>query len=285
MTFVQKTDPHMPREDIASLRMAADDPDLLLATRWIAGELQPDEAIEVRARYDRDPAFRHVVDPLCVLWKLPGRASEEPTRADVLQEGWHRIRREAGMFGAKHDGAREMMDDLWLRKERERNRAVRVRVFFRAAIFLLLAAPSLFLALDIFKPFEWLTMKRFHTAANQTLTVALPDDSHVTIGPGSSLRYSELTFQRGDYREVHLEGDATFTVTPKGKSVKTSFVVTTGSATIVAVGTVFRVHSYDGEPTTDVEVLEGRVRVVPEDHGSPVYVDAGQRVRVNDVNR
>ena len=279
MRLPQNIEPRIAREDLESHRDSARDPDFELATRWIAGELSHDDAQQAGDRYDRDPAFRQLVDPLCISWKLPGRLSEQPAPPVTLESAWHRFRGEAGLL--RGEDAAAAMEAVYLRRTTEKRRAAHVRLVLRWALvlpMLLLPTGALYNIIK-FMPFF---VERHHTGSNETRTVTFPDGSRATLAPSTKLRWDNLKYEQ-DERLIYLEGEATFVVVPQKEKDKPGFLVRTRSAYIRAIGTVFTVHSYAGEPTTDVRVIEGRVRVTPEDRGEQIILGPGQSARVNGV--
>jgi transmembrane sensor len=124
---------------------------------------------------------------------------------------------------------------------------------------------------------------RYTTAIGEQRSIRLEDGSVVYLNTHSNVavRFSE---QARDIRL--LEGEALFVVAHDSAR---PFRVRTGSALIQAVGTQFNV--YERGNATTVSVVEGRVRVMPEErrghlqHSTMQLVAAGEEARVsrNDV--
>ncbi|WP_022825924.1 FecR family protein [Hymenobacter norwichensis] len=94
---------------------------------------------------------------------------------------------------------------------------------------------------------------------NQTQQIqhfALPDNSQITLHPGSSLRYQ--TAFMGPKREVYLQGEAFFNVS---KNKRRPFLVLTKQVVTTVLGTSFRVKAYAGSQEASVAVREGKVAV------------------------
>jgi len=87
----------------------------------------------------------------------------------------------------------------------------------------------------------------------------LPDGSRVSLCSGSSLRFSEPFGH--DTREIYLNGRAFFDV---GKNHR-PFILHCGTTTVMVLGTSFNIVSYDGEPTSEITLINGSVKVI---HGS-----------------
>ncbi len=102
---------------------------------------------------------------------------------------------------------------------------------------------------------DWFPSRTIESYANTTMSVMLPDNSNVRLGPNARLKYRK-DFLGEDRRTASIDhGEGTFTVAPHAKP----FEVRTPHMRIVAVGTRFTVYPYDR--ATRVVVHEGRVRV------------------------
>jgi transmembrane sensor len=101
---------------------------------------------------------------------------------------------------------------------------------------------------------------RYRNATQQAQQLQLPDASHVTLQPGSSLRYT--TDLAGPRREVYLEGEAFFQV---HKNPQRPFLVFTNQVVTTVLGTSFDVKAYPGQAQALVAVREGKVAVQPRE--------------------
>jgi transmembrane sensor len=90
--------------------------------------------------------------------------------------------------------------------------------------------------------------------------VELDDGTQISLAPSSLLRYSRLASGKGA-REIHLDGEAVFTVT---HDATRPFRVHAGGIVTVDVGTRFGVRAYEHEPLR-VAVSEGEVAMAGED--------------------
>ena len=88
--------------------------------------------------------------------------------------------------------------------------------------------------------------------------VDLPDGSHVTLSPGSSLRYTD-TFNDRD-RRVKLSGRAFFEISHNGKK---PFYVFASEVVTKVLGTSFSVEAYPDGMNITVSVKSGKVSVYP----------------------
>lgn len=105
-----------------------------------------------------------------------------------------------------------------------------------------------------------------------TLTVVLPDGSHVLLGSGSRISYPE-NFNASSTREIELTGMASFDVRHDSSR---PFIVRADGIRTEVLGTVFDVRAYPNV-SRQVTLYSGKVRV-DDGHGSPaVTLEPGQR--------
>jgi len=93
--------------------------------------------------------------------------------------------------------------------------------------------------------------------------LTLPDGSQVWLNAESSITYP--TAFTGNERKVSVTGEAYFEV---AKNKSKPFRVDIGDATIEVLGTHFNVNTYKEEPTKNITLLEGSVRLTS--HFSPL---------------
>lgn len=106
--------------------------------------------------------------------------------------------------------------------------------------------------------------------------VALPDGSKVILNKNSKLSYPENF--AGAERSVRLEGEAFFKVQPDQEH---PFIVRSGQQKIEVLGTSFNVRNYSGEPTSSVQVAEGKVRFTPTEGIEGLVLLPGNRATFN----
>jgi ferric-dicitrate binding protein FerR (iron transport regulator) len=121
-----------------------------------------------------------------------------------------------------------------------------------AALFVVIAGAALFFYLTSQeKPVENLVVQ----AKDKTLVDTLSDGSVITLNRNSTLTYPDRF--EGGQREVSLNGEAFFSVTPdKDKP----FLIKVNDVTVKVVGTSFNIRSSNG--TTEVIVESGVVEVI-----------------------
>lgn len=102
----------------------------------------------------------------------------------------------------------------------------------------------------------------FTTKFGENKKITLPDGSHVTLNVNSTLSYSG-DFQDQDIREVHLNGEAYFSIVHTTDHQK--FVVHSNKVAVEVLGTEFNVNNRRGR--TKVVLASGKVAVkVPNDN-------------------
>ncbi|RRB15028.1 FecR family protein [Larkinella knui] len=134
------------------------------------------------------------------------------------------------------------------------------RVFFRPVLFRYAASVSLVLLAGL----GWWFYNRtaspieYKTAYGQIRTVTLPDGSVVTLNANSTLQMA-VDWQTEGRRDIRLTGEAFFDVSKKPLGQRMPFVVHTGAADVVVLGTRFNVNTR--RTRTQVVLQEGKVRV------------------------
>jgi transmembrane sensor len=97
------------------------------------------------------------------------------------------------------------------------------------------------------------------TAANgQVVNYTLADGTKVWLNGGSKLTYPDKF--RGDLREITLEGEAFLEV---AHDAEKAFIVHTGAIRTQVLGTSFNVKAYPEDAFVKVDVVTGKVGVIP----------------------
>lgn len=107
-----------------------------------------------------------------------------------------------------------------------------------------------------------------------TSEITLPDSSRVWLNAGSKIKYS-TTFNRKN-RLIYLEGEGYFKVA-KNKNIP--FIVDAFGFEVKAVGTEFNVKAYQGDPTVETTMVEGKVTLLhaTENIIKGVYLEPNQK--------
>lgn len=105
------------------------------------------------------------------------------------------------------------------------------------------------------------TIYQSSTIEWNTLTVPPQTDYHIELADGTEVHLNASSTLRfpfifpGKTREVYLEGEAYFTV---AHNPAQPFIVHTGTASVIALGTAFNVNSYDSKVMT-TSLVQGSV--------------------------
>ncbi|SEW17945.1 FecR family protein [Chitinophaga sp. YR573] len=105
------------------------------------------------------------------------------------------------------------------------------------------------------------TIYQSSTIEWNTLTVPPQTDYHIELADGTEVHLNASSTLRfpfifpGKTREVYLEGEAYFTV---AHNPAQPFIVHTGTASVIALGTAFNVNSYDNKVMT-TSLVQGTV--------------------------
>lgn len=110
----------------------------------------------------------------------------------------------------------------------------------------------------------------FTTTAAEQIQVSLPDESVVYLNEHSYLSYT----QKEDQRVVALTGEAYFEVT---RNPDQPFVIHSNNVRTTVLGTAFNLRAYPDEPTVEVEVSEGLVRMEEPNAIKKIELQPNQR--------
>ncbi|MBS1660590.1 MAG: DUF4974 domain-containing protein [Bacteroidetes bacterium] len=94
-----------------------------------------------------------------------------------------------------------------------------------------------------------------HNADSKKIRLQLPDSSEMILSPDATIRYRQ-DFGKYDRREVHVDGQATFTVI-KDKNIP--FVVYSQGLRTTVMGTIFEVTAEKSSDQIKVRLMEGNV--------------------------
>ncbi len=119
----------------------------------------------------------------------------------------------------------------------------------------------------------------FHAPEGSMADVVLPDGSTVKLNAGSTIKFVS-NFNRGQYRNVFLDGQALFDVT---KNEDRPFVVEAGECRIQVLGTRFDVSAYADDGCVMTRLFRGKVNVVA--NGRTIEMFPGQTVSYNKLSR
>ena len=234
---------------------------------------RPDERARERpsdasALFERIPPAERA--PLRAIWDLAARTDPypEPDSSEADRALQTLLARVDAANGAASATSRRGVDRPLRRPSHSKDR--RPLVWTGAASVLAVAALALFI---------WTRPVVHLIGAGERLELTLPDGSRVELNSGSRIAYARGF---GERRQVHLTGEAFFTVV--GSTA--AFEVTTHNASVRVLGTRFGVRAWRdglGDGTT-VAVESGRVVLsAGARNGRAVELAAGQTGRVRDA--
>jgi ferric-dicitrate binding protein FerR (iron transport regulator) len=116
------------------------------------------------------------------------------------------------------------------------------------------------------------------TTPNQVINeYILPDGSVVALNSNSKLVFPKQF--RSETREITIEGEAFFDVTP---NIEKPFIINAGNAKVKVLGTSFNVSAYPENETVEVVVKTGKVQVTRKNVGelsasNQVFLTPGEK--------
>jgi len=108
-------------------------------------------------------------------------------------------------------------------------------------------------------------MQSFTAKQGQLSHFTLSDGTQVWLNSGSTIHFPNKF--NGNKREIELEGEAYFDVV---KNTKQPFLVETKDLNIEVLGTSFNVANYSDESTSEIVLVEGKVKLFSE-HNNKIH--------------
>lgn len=116
-------------------------------------------------------------------------------------------------------------------------------------------------------------VNQYANKAGQRQQVVLPDGSRVILNAASNMRLGPH-FKEGQ-REVYLDGEAFFEVTPDATR---PFTVYMKEASIKVLGTSFNARSYTGEDYTEAALIKGSVEITLKKENKTIRLRPSQKL-------
>lgn len=223
--------------------------DFELLTRFLAGEVSPEESKLVRDWERVSGENRKQLDELRQTWNLVNKTS---TQGDIN------------------------IDDEWNYHLKKINKHTTVKIIQLRRIISIAAAIIIGIGVGYYG-INFFSSKTIKTQTAQTRELVLPDGSTVTLNAGSKLVYKK-DFGKTS-RVVSLEGEGFFEVT---KNPEKPFIINAEDAEIKVLGTSFNVKAYGDMEKIEVTVKEGTVSVGNKNtETKKIIVTAGDRANYN----
>lgn len=161
-------------------------------------------------------------------------------------------------------------------------------IFQRVAAVLILPV-IIFAAYQYFnKPSELQQMAEVIVPPGQKSELVLPDNTHIWLNSGSTLRYA-TNFLSQSNREVYLDGEAYFEVARLSNS---HFVVRMERSAVEVLGTKFNVRAYADDEQIEASLFHGKVNFVANDgaaNASSELMNPGETIefdlKTNQINK
>ena len=214
-----------------------------LVTRYLSGELSPEELSVFQEELRLDPGKQDLLDEYRKIWDsaVPGQSYDLDAEWALLQEKLPKVGR--GM-----------------------TRSLGYYSYRIAAV----------LVLGVMLSLSWIYVSRMAgmekvVAEDEPVELILKDGTEVIVNRHSSLRYSK-TFDEED-RKVYLSGEAWFDVV---RDTTLPFVIDAGAALVEVLGTSFNVNAYKDNPAVEITVESGLVAMsAKEDQKDLIVMMAG----------
>ena len=242
-------------------------PELLIA--YLKNQISNENAIIVQTWIDSSPDNKKYFEQCKTIWEETGKIVPTPIDVNVTL-AWDSM-------SSRIDAYEHTKE---LQKQESYTNVFTRKFLIRAAAIVLipLLAVSTYY---IFTPKSQNNQTIIATTTQQTKDT-LPDGSIISLNKNSKISYPK-SFD-GNTREVIMEGEAFFAITPNKEK---PFIIHTENTLIQVVGTKFNVKSYVNNPEIEVLVESGRVifLVVNAADTSSVSLEAGDKGMYNKTTK
>jgi len=228
----------------------------VLLTKYLAGELSPEENEELEWAVLANPALRVTLQVLQRMREMPqgeGAAAER----EMLEKGWQRLKKETSperrplqVEGEPGAGNVRRLPGRW---------------WMAAAAVLILCVTGALLYRGQRHPDIMATApvrsgagadKEISTRYGTRSFLELPDGSKLWLNAGSRVTYAEGF--AGGRRELTLAGEAFFDVKHDPDH---PFIIHTGKLDVKVLGTSFNVKAYPNDSTIETTLISGKVEI------------------------
>jgi ferric-dicitrate binding protein FerR (iron transport regulator) len=220
-----------------------------LVSRFLSGEMHPDEMIGFQEELRRDPAKQALLEEYRKIWDSVDQVSK--TTSYDLDTEWALI--QAKLPGYTTDAEKPKAG---------KSRSLLYYSYRIAAI----------LILGLVLSFSWFYVSRMAgmekvVAKNEAVEVLLEDGTLLIVNRNSTLRYNKKSM--AGVREVFLSGEAWFDV---ARDSTRPFVIDAGAALVEVLGTSFNVNAYKDNPVVEITVESGLVALSAKDDQEDLIV-------------
>ncbi|MFD2583831.1 FecR family protein [Pedobacter vanadiisoli] len=220
-----------------------------LLGKQLAGEISPDESVELKSILADNASFRMEYDRLQTYFEA------ETAEDENIDQVFDRIRSQITVPGES---------DLKV----VRNKPYHTWLKIAAVIAVVIAGILIYSREAIFfNKTGQLVLTQVITKATEVKTIILADGSTVKMNSGSSLKYpNHFT---ANTRDVYLSGEAFFDVK---KDPEHPFIVHTEQLAVKVLGTAFDVKAYQNDTFTETTLIRGKVSVTIKNNAAQTFI-------------
>jgi ferric-dicitrate binding protein FerR (iron transport regulator) len=220
-----------------------------LLGKQLAGEISPDESVELKSILARSASLRTEYERLQTYFESE---TAEEENIDVV---FDRISAQIKVPGKS---------DLTVVK----NKSYSIWLKIAAVVAIVLAGVLVYNREAIFfNKTDQLALTQIATKATEVKTIVLADGSTVKMNSGSSLKYPENF--TADTRDVYLTGEAFFEVK---KDPEHPFIVHTEQLAVKVLGTAFDVKAYQNDAFTETTLIRGKVSISLKNNTTQTFI-------------
>ncbi len=234
-----------------------------IVAKTLNGESTGEEKARLQSWLNADPLNKKEYEEIKMLWQDAEEVLTKPEFDATV--AWEKVNRQIGYSA---------IEESHKRKGKTINLSVTIK--------LLAAAAVLVLGIFLLRPFMEDGLKEV-VAVHGNESITLPDNSHVLLRKGSTLKYPAEF--KGGKRQIALKGEAFFDVT---RNEQQPFIIDAEAVEVKVLGTSFNVNCGQKKAIVTVasgkvQVSKGRDKVILEKGQEGIYT-AGKLVKGNAVS-
>ena len=184
--------------------------------------------------------------------------------AEISPENYKKYLKERELWNAMLVNMPFSAEETWIKKGAKKSRIWMITAVASSAALIL---TLFYFTQFVEKQVEGDSWQTIYVPPGQRAQVVLNDSTVVWLNSKSTLKYPSSF--NSDIREVQLNGEGYFEVV---ENEKKPFIVKTSRYDIAVLGTNFNVFAYDSESFFEVSLIDGIVRVLPDDKNNPEII-------------
>jgi ferric-dicitrate binding protein FerR (iron transport regulator) len=224
-----------------------------LIINYLSGEFSEEDERKLNDLIKSESEVKNYYDQIKTIWETDAKSFPKPD----LEKAWLKVKDKIENVNLDSDRINPLDKQFRLSSWWFDSKLLRI-----AAVFLIMII-SIYMLIQFYNNSNY-KLNEIIVANTKMEKLTLPDGTQLTLDAGSSFLYPMQFVD--DKREVYLDGEGYFDVTP---NTKNPFIIKTNDAVIQVIGTKFNVRAWKESNKITVAVTEGKVSFKPKNINDP----------------